>query len=160
MPKKVSDEEYIRTLPRKPIGAGVLLFDTKGELLIVKPDYREDWLIPGGSVEADESPLQGAIRETKEEIGLDVISPVLAGVFYKSARGGHPDSIQCMFSGGVLSDTDIESIKLQEDEILAYKFLPIEEALSFVSLSLQTTIPASLEALARGTVAYVETFKA
>lgn len=155
MPKKLSDEEYIRTLPRKPVGAGVLLFNTKGELLIVKPDYKEGWLIPGGSVEADESPVQGAIRETKEEIGIDVLSPILVGVFYKSSRDARPESIMFMFNGGVLSDTDIESIKLQEDEILAYKFSPPEEALTLVSKSLRASIPSSMEASAKGTVSYV-----
>lgn len=98
MPKTLSDEEYIRTLPRKPVGAGVLFFNTKGELLIVKPDYRDDWLIPGGSVEANESPLQGAIRETKEEIGIDLRSPTLIGVFYKTSKGARPESIMFMFN--------------------------------------------------------------
>lgn len=156
MPKTLSDEEYIRTLPRKPIGAGVIFLNTKGELLIVKPDYRDNWLIPGGSVEADESPLQGAIRETKEEIGIDLASPDLIGVFYKSSKDTRPESLQFMFSGGILSDVDIESIKLQEDEILAYKFLPVEEALTLVSQSLRASIPASLEALNKGTVSYTE----
>jgi len=156
MPKKLSDEEYIRTLPRKPVGAGVLFFNTKGELLILKPDYRDDWLIPGGSVEADESPLQGAIRETKEEIGIDVVSPILVGVFYKSSRGMRPESLMFMFSGGVLSDADIATIKLQEDEILAHKFLPVEEALSLVSQSLRVSIPLSMKAQAKGAVCYAE----
>lgn len=156
MPKTLSDEEYIRTLPRKPIGAGVLFFNTEGELLIVKPDYRDDWLIPGGSVEADESPLQGAIRETKVEIGIDLLTFDLIGVFYKSSGDARPESLFFMFNGGMLSDADIERIKLQEDELLAYKFLPVEEALMLVSQSLQASIPSSMEALARGTVCYLE----
>lgn len=64
-----------------------------------------------------------------------------------------------MFNGGVLSEEDIANIKLQEDEILAYKFLPVEEALTFTSTSLRAAVPVSLEAFAKGMVAYVETFE-
>jgi ABC-type methionine transport system ATPase subunit len=49
MTKKFSDEEYAAVLPKKIIGTAVLLFNTKGELLILKPDYKDGWLVPGWS---------------------------------------------------------------------------------------------------------------
>ncbi|MHB1163149.1 MAG: hypothetical protein ACYCZZ_01290 [Minisyncoccota bacterium] len=51
MPKKFTDEEYAKMLPKKQVGTAVLFFNAKGELLIVKPDYKEGWLVPGGSCE-------------------------------------------------------------------------------------------------------------
>lgn len=33
----------------------------------------DDWGLPGGSVETDEVPEQAAVRETKEETGVDVL---------------------------------------------------------------------------------------
>lgn len=38
-----------------------------------KHDKHKIWLFPGGHVELDEDPNQTAIREAKEEVGLDVI---------------------------------------------------------------------------------------
>ena len=41
MVKKFTDEEYAKMLPKKQVGTAVLFFNTKGELLIVKHDYKE-----------------------------------------------------------------------------------------------------------------------
>jgi hypothetical protein len=38
------------------MAAGALFFNHRDEILILKPTYRDDWLIPGGVVELDESP--------------------------------------------------------------------------------------------------------
>lgn len=58
-------------------GAVVLITDTKKRVLILKrppginwaPDV---WGLPGGAIEPGETPLEAAIRETKEETTLDV----------------------------------------------------------------------------------------
>ncbi|MEO0768780.1 MAG: NUDIX hydrolase [Cyanobacteria bacterium J06649_4] len=47
------------------MGAGGLFFDSEGRLLILKPTYRNDWLIPGGVVEANESPRHACMREVR-----------------------------------------------------------------------------------------------
>ncbi len=53
--------------------AGVVLRDTTGAVLMLqRPDG--SWCIPGGKLEAGETPLQGAIRETAEETGK-LLSP-------------------------------------------------------------------------------------
>lgn len=156
MPKKLSDEEYQRTLPKKQVGTAVLLFNTKGELLIVKPDYKDGWLVPGGSSDENESPSHCALRETKEEIGLDMQELKLIGIYYAHAKGPHSDHLKFLFHGGTLSDTQISSIILQEDELDEFKFLPIEDALPLLSGSLQASIPMALTALAKGSVGYLE----
>ncbi len=156
MPITLPDEEYYRTLPRKAIGAGMLLFNTQGELLIVKPDYREDWLLPGGSSEVDESPLQCAIRETEEEIGLTISAPTLVGVSHRPARGMRPESVLFIFHGGTLTDSDIARIHLQESEIEDMRFLPMEEALSLLSENLLTVIPYCMSALKGGGIVCVD----
>ncbi len=53
----MANSNYYKRLPRKRMGAGVLFFDRAGNLLIVKPRYKAGWTIPGGVVEAGESPL-------------------------------------------------------------------------------------------------------
>jgi 8-oxo-dGTP diphosphatase len=65
--------DYTTTLPRKRMGAGVLFGDGAGRVLLVEPAYKDYWEIPGGCVDADESPYQAAIREAKEELGLSIV---------------------------------------------------------------------------------------
>jgi 8-oxo-dGTP pyrophosphatase MutT (NUDIX family) len=41
-----------------------------GRILLVNPNYKPDWDMPGGMAEANESPLDAARREIREELGL------------------------------------------------------------------------------------------
>ena len=40
------------------------------QVLIIKNSYKSDWTIPCGRIDRGESPLEAAIREVKEEVGL------------------------------------------------------------------------------------------
>ncbi len=60
--------------PRIVVGAGVLIH-RRGRLLLVKRDEEPDrgmWSFPGGAVELGETTEQAAVREVREEVGLDV----------------------------------------------------------------------------------------
>ena len=63
-------QAYDRSLARKRMGAGVLFFDPGERVLLVDSVYKDPWEIPGGVVEANESPGQTAVREVREELGL------------------------------------------------------------------------------------------
>ncbi|MFA7654139.1 MAG: nucleotide exchange factor GrpE [Candidatus Magasanikbacteria bacterium] len=53
--------------------AGVLVYNDKGEILLMKGSkFGTPWTIPGGHVELNETCEQAAIREIKEEVGLDI----------------------------------------------------------------------------------------
>jgi 8-oxo-dGTP diphosphatase len=58
-------------LPRKRMASTVLLFDDLDRVLVVEPTYVDVMELPGGAVDLDESPRQAAIREVKDELGLD-----------------------------------------------------------------------------------------
>lgn len=45
----------------------------KNRVLLRKHDKYKVWLVPGGHIELDEDPNQAAIREVKEEVGLDIV---------------------------------------------------------------------------------------
>lgn len=151
--------DYIHSRPKKLIGCGAIFFNEKNELLIVKPNYQSGWLVPGGSVEALESPMECCIREIKEEIGIDAPDLRFLGIQYNrnaSEEGEMYDSIQCTFYGGVLFDDQISKIVLQKEELDAYKFCSIEEALSLLRPRLSCRIRAALDALPKGIAVYTE----
>jgi 8-oxo-dGTP pyrophosphatase MutT (NUDIX family) len=70
---------YSATLPRKRMAAGVLIRDRAGRVLLVEPVYKDYWELPGGCVEADESPYAAAERELKEELNISVVPGRLTG---------------------------------------------------------------------------------
>lgn len=156
MPKKFTDEEYAKILPKKQVGTAVLFFNSKRELLIVKPDYKEGWLVPGGSCDDNESPLHCALRETKEEIGLTVAILNLVGIYYAPKKEPFTDSLKFIFNGGVLTDEQISQIKLQTAELEEYTFASPEKAIPTLSPSLRRSIPECLQAIEKRKVVYLD----
>jgi 8-oxo-dGTP diphosphatase len=48
----------------------VAVISWQGKLLFVAQRYRSGWSMPGGSINHNERPEQGAARELREEVGL------------------------------------------------------------------------------------------
>ncbi|MFF0176044.1 NUDIX hydrolase [Micromonospora profundi] len=46
----MTNDDFTATLPRKRMGAEVLLSDDRGRVLLVEPTYKDYWEIPGGAV--------------------------------------------------------------------------------------------------------------
>ncbi|WP_017605051.1 NUDIX domain-containing protein [Nocardiopsis alkaliphila] len=69
---ELSDEEFYASLPATRGAAGALIRSTEGDVLLVRRVYAPDrpWGIPGGIMEADESPLTACLREVTEELGV------------------------------------------------------------------------------------------
>jgi ADP-ribose pyrophosphatase YjhB (NUDIX family) len=124
--------EYYENLPTKRIGSGVLFLNKDNKCLLVKPNYRDHWGIVGGVVDAGESPVAAAIREVKEEIGLKIENPRFLCVYWYPKGMEKTEAIQFIFYGGKLSEDQIDSIKLDNTELLEYKFFTIDEAYSLL----------------------------
>jgi 8-oxo-dGTP pyrophosphatase MutT (NUDIX family) len=134
-------------LPMKYLSAGALFFNQQGELLLVKPTYKDGWEIPGGLVEDDESPKQACLREIAEELGLEVTLGPLLVVEYLSRGSGRPDSLQLVFLGGTLPSTAIEAIRLPASELSEYRFLAPDAALHLLPDSLSLRVAGGLRAI-------------
>ncbi|MFI9645214.1 NUDIX domain-containing protein [Streptomyces sp. NPDC052040] len=142
---------YIAGLPRVLAGAAVLFRDTAGRVLLVEPNYRDGWTLPGGTVESDdgETPRQGARRETLEEIGLDVEPGRLLAVDWVHGTA-RPPLVAYLYDGGVLGEDDLKAIRLQEEELLSWCLVPREEITDRLPGAFGRRVLAALDVLTDG----------
>lgn len=82
------------------------------------------WLLPGGGLHRHEDPLLGAIREVREEVGLDLTSNHLTLLGVMTTRQSGLSSKCYNF---VVEITTKAPLKLQKFEILAARWLPIDQ---------------------------------
>jgi ADP-ribose pyrophosphatase YjhB (NUDIX family) len=67
------------------LGADAAIFNEQGEILLMERVDGSGWCLPCGWVEVDERPIDAAIREVREETGLEVVVKQLVGVFTRFA---------------------------------------------------------------------------
>ena len=88
--------------PEWGTGAFVIVRNEAGEVLWVKRRDMDVWNLPGGRADEMEAPWETAVRETKEETGLDVTLDDLSGVYLKPAVNGHAPHMIFAFTGTIL----------------------------------------------------------
>jgi ADP-ribose pyrophosphatase YjhB (NUDIX family) len=142
---------YIAGLPRVLAGAAAIFRDGEGRVLLVEPNYRDGWALPGGTVESDEgeTPRQAARRETLEEIGLDVEVGRLLAVDWVPGPG-RPPIVAYVYDGGVLTGEQFRAIRLQEEELISWKLVEPEELPAHLLGSLGPRVRAALDVLTNG----------
>ena len=116
------------------VGAGVMV-EQKGQILLgrrgVDPG-RGLWCIPSGFVEIDESPEAAAVREYKEETGLDIQLTGLFDIFhFHSAVKGA--GILILYSGRIIGGTPRPMDDLVELTFYAPAGLPADDEIAFAS---------------------------
>lgn len=80
------------------IHVAVAMFDTKRRILLVRQAYDQRlWSLPGGRVEHDETPLEAAIREVREETNLQIKPVAFIGTYAAPER----DMISLLFEGAI-----------------------------------------------------------
>ena len=86
------------------LGASAVIVED-GKVLLIKREDFEVWALPGGTVESGETTAQAAIREVKEETGLDVELSRLVGI-YSSPRWH--DVVRALLVGMVKRSAEVD----------------------------------------------------
>lgn len=113
-------DEYVASLPRRPMSAAVLIRDADDRVLLVEPSYKPGWEPPGGVVEDGESPWTAAEREVAEEIGLEGRAGRLLVVDHiPGESGGLPERLAFVFDGGRIDPEDVPHLALGQELLSA-----------------------------------------
>jgi ADP-ribose pyrophosphatase YjhB (NUDIX family) len=59
----------------------VVVTNSAGEVLLIRRSDNDNWAVPGGTIDLGESMLQAAVRETREETGIDCEVTGLVGIY-------------------------------------------------------------------------------
>lgn len=59
----------------------VVVCNTVDEILLIRRSDNQNWAVPGGAIDLGESMVQAAVRETKEETGVDCEVTGLVGIY-------------------------------------------------------------------------------
>lgn len=141
------DSAAFRALPRKRIGAGLVILDDRGRVLLVKPTYKEAWEVPGGIVEIGESPRAAAQREAREELGIDVEVGRLLVIDWVP-RGTLPDDgLMLLFAAEPIDESEIV---LPPAELSEWRWCDLVTARSRVPDFMAHRLGAALRALRTG----------
>lgn len=151
------DAAYYNRQPKKRAGAGILFFNQLGQLLILKPNYSEHWLYPGGGVEEAEAPLLAALRECREEIGIELTEVWPAYINYNDPRpSGLSDGLQFVFTTNPVADDFLDKLTLQKSEIDAARFVNISSLHNYFSADRNAAVQTYLKYRTASGTLYLE----
>lgn len=138
------------------MATGVLFRDVQGRVLLVEPSYKPNWEIPGGAVEADESPWAAVARELTEELGWDRPLGRLLVVDYVRPQDSRPEGVVFVFDGGVLEEADVVGMVFPDTEVVSAAFHTLAEVRGKVKPLLADRLAVALEAVEQGVTALCE----
>lgn len=150
----VEPDEWYAQLATFHAAAALFVTDDAGRVLLVKPNYRDHWAIPGGYVDQHETPHSAAERELREELGVMLPVGDLLVVDWASPAGPRPRAlVNFLFDGGRLLPE--HRIRVNPDELDTFGFHPPERCLDLLPLRVAPRVEAAFAALAKGATVYL-----
>jgi 8-oxo-dGTP diphosphatase len=149
-------EGYSATLPRKRMAAGVLLRDGAGRVLLVEPTYKDYWDLPGGAVEADESPYGAAVREVTEELGIVVTPGRMLIVDWVPPLPDRTEGVIVIYDGGIVEPEFDGRIRLNRGELRSWAWSTLPDADTRLSPLLARRVRAAVRAADDQATRYLE----
>jgi 8-oxo-dGTP diphosphatase len=143
------------SLPGVIVSAAALIGDGAGGVLVVKPNYRDHWTLPGGICEFGEAPRAGCVREVAEELGIDLSPGALLAIDWQPAQqiygpNARP-AVFFIFDGG--TRPSLSGIRLQPEELDDCRFAPVSDLAGLLPATSVPRVAAAIAALSAGCIA-------
>jgi 8-oxo-dGTP pyrophosphatase MutT (NUDIX family) len=123
----------------------VLVFNDAGEILLGQRSDTGKWATIGGIVDPDESPATAAVREAREECGIDIGIERVTGVYHSPTitypNGDVAQYITTAFRAKIVSGTP----HVADEESLDVRFFSMDELPADVSASQRERITDAIE---------------
>lgn len=133
---KVEDKDIVHRQGMWHREISVWIMNQKGEILLQKramskKQHPGKWSIVAGHIQAGETPLEGAKRETKEEVGIDVPQEKFEAMVCEKKECDFPSVQQYNkyydYVYFLLVNYKIEEYVIQTEELSEVKYITIEE---------------------------------
>ncbi|WP_112619739.1 NUDIX domain-containing protein [Micromonospora saelicesensis] len=145
---------WYANLPSFYAAAAALITDPSGNILLVKPTYRDYWSFPGGYVDEGEYPHDACAREVREELGVTLAVGDLLVVDWAPSAEQRPRSlISFTFDCGNLPS--LEGVALPRQELEEAAFFSPEAAAQHLADSVAPRVRAAINARSRRSPAYL-----
>lgn len=117
------------------ISCYVIIRSDVGKILMVQPTWNNNWELPGGGIEKEESIKAGIVRECYEETGYRIVvttnEPISVGErnFYSKALDKFFKSVILVYSGDLVNDIQDQGVinSVEKDEIASVSWIKPEE---------------------------------
>jgi len=109
----------------------VVVCNSAGEVLLIRRSDNDNWAVPGGAIDLGESLVQAAVRETREETGIECRVTGLVGIYTD------PRHVVLYTSNGearqefsiVLTGVAVGGVPTASDESREVRWVPREDVL-------------------------------
>ena len=105
-------------------GVKVMVFNAKGELLLIRNSYgnKDVFVLPGGGIRPFERPAAAALREVREEVGITAERVTLRSI-HQSRAEGKRDTIH-LFSAYTEETPTPDEVEVEEARFFPLDALP------------------------------------
>lgn len=127
------------TQTEQPISTAIIT--DGGRVLMIRRREREGkllWAFPGGGIEDGETPEQAAVRETAEEVGLEVKAVRTLGDRVHPQTGRHMTYVACEVVAG-------EAFVADEEELAEVSWIRLEDIPTYVPWGLFPQVQTYLD---------------
>jgi 8-oxo-dGTP diphosphatase len=119
----------MKSMEHRLSSVAVILENPVGQALIVKANYKSYWSFPGGVIDKGETPKEAAIREVREEVGLDISTDNLLFVAVVDRKSDDAHTYQFIFRASI-NTSAIPRIVLQSSELEDFALVTKDEIAS------------------------------
>ena len=113
-----------RLLRVRTRGAKAMVFNRRGDLLLIRNSYGRShlWVLPGGGIGRRETPEAAAVREVREEVGLEARSLAFVSQHFNDSEGKR-DTIH-LFRAAADGEPHADRFEVEEARFFALDALP------------------------------------